>query len=91
MAVAPDLVRHIAKLAHLDLAEDRIGTMAEDLSQILSHMDAIAAFEVDPGVQDAGPPPKRRPDTVSPTATDHLVQRASESGEVLVPQVKDAS
>jgi len=91
VAVDPDLVRHIATLARLDLSEAQMGPMAEDLSQILRHMDAIAAFETSQGARDDGPAPRRRPDTARQADTDHLIQGPTESGEVLVPQVKDAS
>ena len=89
--VGPDTVRHIAKLAQLELSEDRLQETATELSAILDHMAAIAEFAASHEVADGGPTPRRRTDVPADTSPDHLVQAPTEGTEVQVPQVKDAS
>jgi len=91
--VGPKTVRHIAQLARLDLPEDRLAAMADDLSAILAHMESISDFTVDPAARDAGPPTHGRSDEITlPTGEGaHLIQSPTDAGEVMVPQVKDAS
>jgi aspartyl-tRNA(Asn)/glutamyl-tRNA(Gln) amidotransferase subunit C len=49
MAVSEDDVRHIAALARLGLEPGRIALLARELNGILSHMEAIAAADVEGG------------------------------------------
>ena len=89
--VGPQTVRHIAQLAQLELAEDRLEQVADELSAILMHMAEIAKFEVSAAPAEAGPTPRRRADRPQPSTADHLVQAPTQGTEVVVPQVKDAS
>lgn len=41
MALTLDQVRHVAKLAELELSEDELLTMTRDLSAILAHVDQL--------------------------------------------------
>lgn len=41
MKIEREEVRHVAKLACLDLDEDEVGRMAEQLSAILTYMDML--------------------------------------------------
>jgi aspartyl-tRNA(Asn)/glutamyl-tRNA(Gln) amidotransferase subunit C len=52
VAVSIDDVRHIASLARLGLAESRAAAIANELSTILSHMDALAKVDTS-GIQEA--------------------------------------
>ena len=89
--VGPQTVQHIAQLAQLELAEDRLEQAADELSAILEHMAEIAEFEVSPEPADAGPTPRRRADRPQAASSEHLVQAPTQGTEVVVPQVKDAS
>lgn len=40
-------VLHVAKLARLRLSEDEVGTMTEELSGILDHVDRIAQMDLE--------------------------------------------
>ena len=42
--VTPDVVRKVADLARLRVAEDEIGRWAEQLSRIVSYIDQLAAI-----------------------------------------------
>lgn len=46
MAVTPQDARRIAALARLELAEDETVTMAEQLSSILAHIQALGQVDV---------------------------------------------
>lgn len=45
MAVTPELVRQVAALARLHLAEEEVGDLTAELNGILEHMDALAAVD----------------------------------------------
>ena len=89
--VGQETVRHIARLAQLELSEERLSQFTEELDAILGHMASISDFQTAPDVSDAGPAPRRRPDTAAPAGQDHLIQAPTAQSEVTVPQVKDAS
>jgi aspartyl-tRNA(Asn)/glutamyl-tRNA(Gln) amidotransferase subunit C len=67
MAVSKDDVRHIAGLARIGIAEERLDALMRELNGILGHMDALQrvdtstvsrATDAHPGMplrQDAGP------------------------------------
>jgi len=55
MEVTEALVRHVARLARLDLAEGEAEALAADLGRILAHVDAIAKADVS-GVDPAAAP-----------------------------------
>lgn len=45
MALTLDQVRHVAKLAELELTETELRTMASDLSAILAHVDQLQQLD----------------------------------------------
>ncbi len=64
MAISRDAVLHIAALARLELAEDRIASFVGQLNVILSHMEVLSRAKTDgvcgsEGVGDAGLPLRR--------------------------------
>jgi aspartyl-tRNA(Asn)/glutamyl-tRNA(Gln) amidotransferase subunit C len=94
VAVDAATVRHMAKLARLDVPEARIAPLTEELSAILGHMAAIAAI---PTTGELVPPKdgemRRRPDLAEPYLEGQaLVARAADcrEGEVIVPRVIEA-
>src|SRR2546427_481502 len=46
MDVTPDLVRHVASLARLDLTDAEVAAMVGDLSRILHHVEAVNRVDV---------------------------------------------
>lgn len=46
MAITPDDVRHVAKLARLDFNEDEVARFAKDLGDILEHASKIAELDL---------------------------------------------
>ena len=89
--VGQETVRHIARLAQLDLSEDRLLQFTDELGAILEYMASISDFESKGGTDDAGPTARRRPDTPKTLDETHLIQAPTQDSEVTVPQVKDAS
>ena len=89
--VGQETVRHIARLAQLDLSEDRLLQFTDELGAILDHMASISDFDIEGGTDDAGPAPRRRADTPKSHEETHLIQAPTQDSEVTVPQVKDAS
>lgn len=53
MSVTADDLRHIAALARLELAEDRVAPLVRELNGILAHMDVLQQVEMQ-SEQDAG-------------------------------------
>lgn len=47
MPISDDDVLHVARLARLALTGDEVRTMSEQLSTILSHVEALAALDLD--------------------------------------------
>ena len=87
MSVSPEEVRGIAVLARLELGQDEIGTMADQLSSILGHMEALGRVDVseatpmDGGIAASAPlrpdtlgfdPLSRPPDEIAPAWRDHF-------------------
>lgn len=56
MAVSLDDVRHIAALARLEVADDRLPVLAKELSGILAHMDVLQSVVIDTGATDESAP-----------------------------------
>jgi aspartyl-tRNA(Asn)/glutamyl-tRNA(Gln) amidotransferase subunit C len=69
MAVTPDDVRHVARLARLGLPETQLAMYVEQLNGILAHMDALqqvpSAGAADAAAADA-PPMRLREDVPGP-------------------------
>ena len=40
-------VLHVARLARLELTDDEVGRMSEELSKILTHVEKVAALDLD--------------------------------------------
>ena len=90
-----DQVRHVARLAALELDETEARTLCDDLGSILDHMAALDALDV-AGVEptfhplrDAAP---LRADEVRPSLPREQALRAapaSEQGGFAVPKVLD--
>ena len=81
----------MAKLARLDVADERIASLSAEMSAILDHMGAISAWD-EAGVTTARPAAVRRTDTPLPTQ-EGLIEAAAEVDQhaVVVPPVKGAS
>jgi len=47
MKVSDDLVRHVAKLALLDLSQDEVASLASDMDKILNYVDKLAELDTD--------------------------------------------
>ena len=75
MPLSRDQVLHVAKLARLELTEDEIGQMAEELSDVLGHIETIAELDLE------GVPP-----TSHVVAVENAL-RADEPRPSLAPEV----
>jgi aspartyl-tRNA(Asn)/glutamyl-tRNA(Gln) amidotransferase subunit C len=47
MPLSRDQVLHVARLARLELTEEEIGVMAEELSDVLGHIETIAELDLE--------------------------------------------
>jgi aspartyl-tRNA(Asn)/glutamyl-tRNA(Gln) amidotransferase subunit C len=47
MPISDDDVLHVARLARLALTDDEVRTMAEQLSTILSHVEALSGLDLE--------------------------------------------
>lgn len=47
MSIDEDEVRHVARLARLELEEDEVGRLADELGRILDHFDELREAELD--------------------------------------------
>jgi aspartyl-tRNA(Asn)/glutamyl-tRNA(Gln) amidotransferase subunit C len=88
-------VRHVAKLAALELSDEQAQRMCEDLGSILEHIAALSSLDVT-GVEAAFHPLQMRallrPDEVVPSlAREEILAAAPESdqGGFAVPKVLD--
>lgn len=83
MSVTPDDVRHVARLARVGLADERIPALVAELNGILVHMDDLQRVNIDGVEQGTGMP-------ASPLRDDALppdpLQRPRES---FAPAVRD--
>jgi len=91
VSVDSDTVREMAALARLAVPEDRIETVAQEMSAILDFMGAIAQWEG--GDCEPTHPTLRREDTPIHTENTGLIDAAArvQEGSVVVPPIKDAS
>jgi aspartyl-tRNA(Asn)/glutamyl-tRNA(Gln) amidotransferase subunit C len=90
-----DQVRHVARLASLELSEDEAAHMCEDLGSILDYVAALEALDV-AGVEASfhplHPAAPLRPDVVLPSLPRELALAAapeSDQGGFAVPLVLD--
>ena len=91
MAVHPDIVREMAKLARLTVAEDQLENVASQLGAIIDHMGTISQWDGETACD--GSTAHRRPDVVSIPDGSGLERAAAqhENGHVIVPPIKGAS
>jgi aspartyl-tRNA(Asn)/glutamyl-tRNA(Gln) amidotransferase subunit C len=75
MPLSRDQVLHVARLARLELTEEEIGQMAEELSDVLGHIETIAELDLE------GVPP-----TSHVVAVENAL-RADEPRPSLAPEV----
>jgi aspartyl-tRNA(Asn)/glutamyl-tRNA(Gln) amidotransferase subunit C len=90
MKITPEEVRHIARLARLELTADEVTRFQVELSQIL---DYVAQLEDIESGASAEPPPPRQPlrqDVVEPCADPSALHRQAPDfvdGQFRVPRV----
>jgi aspartyl-tRNA(Asn)/glutamyl-tRNA(Gln) amidotransferase subunit C len=93
MAVSGDDVRHVAALARLGVDDARLPAIAEELSGILGHMDALSRIDttgVEPvtGIGAAGTPLRRdRGDQFPLAVPREAFAPATRDGFFLVPRL----
>lgn len=92
MAVSKDDVRHIAGLARIGVAEDRLDALVGELNGILGHMDALQRVATDQvgGALDAQAGMPLRADEGPSVALDHprdSFAPATRAGFFLVPRL----
>lgn len=92
MAVSEQDVRHIAALARLEIADDRVGTLVSELNAILEHMDVLQRVDMSASAtQPVTHAPSRLRDDVPgsvPLAHDRSeFAPASEGGFFTVPRL----
>ena len=81
----------MARLARLEVSDDRVDQMAAELGAIIEHMGAISRWEGEEAAD--GPSALRRTDTVVKPDTAELASAAArhQDGHVVVPPIKGAS
>ncbi len=93
--ISPDDVRHVARLARLELTDDEVSLFAEQLAAVLEHAADIEALDIGDVPPTAHPVPLRnvlRPDEVRPGVDrDEVLEQApaSEDGRFKVPRILD--
>jgi aspartyl-tRNA(Asn)/glutamyl-tRNA(Gln) amidotransferase subunit C len=93
--ISLDAVRHVAKLAALELSEPEQVRMQTQLDVILSHMEELAEIDVSavaPTFHSVSMPTALRPDVIVPSfERDELLRSAPahEAGGFAVPKVMD--
>ena len=93
MSLTPEEVKHIAKLAHLELSDEQLALYREQLSDILDHiakLNELDTADISPmanAVEGASP---LRPDEIRPSLpNEKLLQNAPDKadGQFKVPPV----
>jgi aspartyl-tRNA(Asn)/glutamyl-tRNA(Gln) amidotransferase subunit C len=95
MEVTEALVRHVARLARLELTDAEVSAMREKLARVLAHVEAISRVEVGDAsaaadARDAVPVSSLRPDEPRPglTREEALANAPATDGVFfLVPKV----
>lgn len=97
MDVDEDLVRHVAKLARLELTNDEVAAMAPQLARILHYVEQVQGIQVDETADPATCAPitldDLRADEPQETLDVHQVMRgapASDGAFFVVPHVFDS-
>jgi len=91
--ISLDEVRHVARLARLELSEDEITTLQGELSALLDHVDRVRRLDTADVPPTAHPLPLEnvlRPDEVGPCLEREEVLAAApavESDRFLVPSI----
>ncbi len=89
MKVSADLVRNVANLAHLELSEAEIESLAVDMGKILSYVEQLAELDtkgVEPTSQVVAMDTPFRADEVtsSPAVDDALANAPERDGDFFV-------
>src|SRR5258706_55820 len=95
MEVTDELVRHVARLARLELSEAEVAATREKLARVLAHVEAIARVDVGDAsaaadARNAVPAASLRPDVPCPGLTrEQALANAPATDRVffLVPKV----
>jgi aspartyl-tRNA(Asn)/glutamyl-tRNA(Gln) amidotransferase subunit C len=95
MEVTDELVRHVARLARLELSDAEVKEMREKLARVLAHVEAIAKVDVGDAAaaadaRSAVPAASLRPDAATPGLTrEEALANAPATDRVffLVPKV----
>jgi aspartyl-tRNA(Asn)/glutamyl-tRNA(Gln) amidotransferase subunit C len=93
MSVSRDEVRRMATLARLGLADERLDTLARELSSIIGHMDALRAVDSSGAAahaEVARPGMPLRPDVPGAVPLDRAREEfapATRDGFFLVPRL----
>ena len=91
MPVDADTVRQMAKLARLDVPDERIESLSSEMGSILEYMGAISAWAGEAKHADRIPA-FRRDDVTTPTHGDLTKASAHvDQNSVVVPPIKGAS
>lgn len=89
MKVSADLVRNVAKLAHLELSESEVESLAVDMDKILSYVEKLSELDtqgVEPTSQVVAMDTPFRADEVTstPAVDDALANAPERDGEFFV-------
>jgi len=89
MSIGADDVRHIARLARLDLSEDEVQRFRRELSAILEYVNRLEELEPGSAAEPEPPDQPLREDRVVgwPEPSWFLNQAPSRDGFFLVPRV----
>ena len=94
MSPSPDDVRHVARLAQLDLDEDELVTLAPQLAAILAYAEKVGEVAADDVPPTAHPFPLRNvfrddEDVAEPLPREVVVANApaEQDGQFLVPRL----
>ena len=75
MEITPEEVRHIARLARLELTADEVTRFQVELSQILDYVAQLEDMEGGDRVEPPAPDQPLRPDVVEPCADPSALHR----------------
>ncbi|HJU86034.1 MAG TPA: Asp-tRNA(Asn)/Glu-tRNA(Gln) amidotransferase subunit GatC [Gemmatimonadota bacterium] len=90
MTVSPEDVRHIARLARLELTDDEVERFRHELSVILAYVEKLEELEAGSAAEPAGPDQPLREDALAPWPDVGPLHEAApdfEAGFFRVPRV----
>lgn len=90
MTVSPEDVRHIARLARLELTDEEVERFRRELSTILAYVEKLEELEAASAAEPAGPDQPLRADALAPWPDVTPLQEAApdfEAGFFRVPRV----